>query len=147
MQTKSKTEGFTLIELLIVVAIIGILAAIVFPSYQEYVRESRRADASVALMGLAGAMERHFTVNGTYVGAASGAVPSIYPTQSPIDGSVAYYNLTVNPLAATTYTVNAVRIAGGGQAADKCGTLTLTQDGTRGVTSADAGITAGDCWK
>ena len=145
MQARSRIMGFTLIELLIVVAVVGILAAVAFPSYQEYTRESRRADASVALMGLAGAMERHYTVNGTYVGAASGGVPNVYSSTSPIDGSVVYYNLTVNPLTATTYTLNAAKT--GGQSNDKCGTLTLTQDGTRGVTGADAGITASDCWK
>ncbi len=65
--------GFTLIELMIVVAIIGILAAIAYPSYQEQVQKSRRADCQGALTGLASAMERFFTVNTTYAGAAVGA--------------------------------------------------------------------------
>ncbi|MCP4091353.1 MAG: prepilin-type N-terminal cleavage/methylation domain-containing protein, partial [Gammaproteobacteria bacterium] len=56
-----KSRGFTLIELMIVVAIVGILAAIAYPSYQEQVRKSRRADANGALLGLANAMQRHAT--------------------------------------------------------------------------------------
>ncbi|MFI3186333.1 MAG: prepilin-type N-terminal cleavage/methylation domain-containing protein, partial [Methylococcaceae bacterium] len=58
---KQSQAGFTLIELMVTVAIVGILAAIAYPSYQDSVRKSRRADASGALLGLANAMERHFT--------------------------------------------------------------------------------------
>jgi type IV pilus assembly protein PilE len=46
-------QGFTLVELMIAVAIIGILAAVVYPSYQSHIRKSRRADAKVALAELA----------------------------------------------------------------------------------------------
>ena len=55
------TKGFTLIELMIAVAIVGILAGIAYPSYQDSVRKSRRADAQGALLGFANAMERYFT--------------------------------------------------------------------------------------
>ncbi|MBT5967504.1 MAG: prepilin-type N-terminal cleavage/methylation domain-containing protein, partial [Gammaproteobacteria bacterium] len=51
-------KGFTIIELMITVAIIGILASIAYPSYQESVYKSRRADGKGALLGLANAMER-----------------------------------------------------------------------------------------
>jgi len=54
-------KGVTLMELMIVVAIIGIIAAVAYPSYQEFVMKSRRADAQAALVSFAGAMERHFT--------------------------------------------------------------------------------------
>jgi prepilin-type N-terminal cleavage/methylation domain-containing protein len=59
-------NGFTLIELMIVVAIIGILASIAYPSYQESILKSRRADAKGALLGFANAMERHFTETNSY---------------------------------------------------------------------------------
>ena len=52
------TKGFSLIELMIAVAIVGILAGIAYPSYQESVRDSRRADAKGALLGFANSMER-----------------------------------------------------------------------------------------
>jgi type IV pilus assembly protein PilE len=54
----ASNKGFTLIEVMIVVAIVGILAAVAYPSYQDHVRKSRRAEAQSALMGLAAAMER-----------------------------------------------------------------------------------------
>ena len=61
------TKGFTLVELMIAVAIVGILASIAYPSYQDSVRKSRRADAKGALLGFANAMERHFTENNSYL--------------------------------------------------------------------------------
>ena len=124
---KKSQSGFTLIELMITVAIVGILASIAIPSYQDSVMKSRRADAKGALLGYANTMERHFTVNNTYVGA---------PTNPGTD----YYDITVstNPAAtASTYTLNAA--PKGAQVNDKCGTLTLTHTGVKGANAAD-------CW-
>lgn len=134
MPRQKKENGFTLIELMIVVAIIGILAGIAYPSYQDSVRKSRRSDATGALLGLANAMERHFTETNSYLGAAgtSGTpadtgAPRIYSTQSPIDGGTKYYDLTINAATASTYTLQATPI--GGQASD--GILQVTQTGQR----------------
>ena len=103
-------KGFTLIELMIVIAILGILAAIAVPAYQGSVIKSRRADAQGALTGFANAMERHFTTNNTYGGAAAGGAdtgsPAIFPTQSPLDGSNKYYNLTITAADASTFTAS-----------------------------------------
>jgi len=130
-----------------VVAIIAILAAIAYPSYQEQIRQSRRADCTGALMSFANAMERHFTENGRYTGAAAGGAdtgaPAIFATQCPVDGGTATYNLTI-AAATPTYTLNAAPT--GPQAGDRCGTLTLNQVGQKGITGADAGVTWQDCW-
>ena len=102
-----KGGGFTLIELMITVAVIGILAAIAYPSYMESVAKSRRSNAEGALAGFANAMERHYTETGAYTGAASGGgntgspASSVYPSQSPLDGSTKYYNLTISAATAT----------------------------------------------
>ena len=58
---KQTQPGFTLIELMVTVAIVGILAGIAYPSYQDSVRKSRRSDVEGVLLGLANAMERNFT--------------------------------------------------------------------------------------
>lgn len=103
--------GFTLIELLITVAIVAIISAVALPSYQQYVKKSRRVDAQGALMAFANAMERYYTQNNTYLGAASGGAntgsPAIFASESPLDGSTKYYNLTINAATAVTYTLRA----------------------------------------
>ena len=132
-----KNTGFTLIELMIVVAIVGILAGIAYPSYQDSVRKSRRADAKAALMGFANAMERHFTVKNTYLGAAgtpanpadTGA-PRIFATKSPLDGATKYYDLTIHEATPTTYKLRATPIDPGPQKGD--GFLQITNTQSRG---------------
>ena len=59
-------HGFTLIELMVVVVIVGILAAIALPAYQQQVAKGRRADAVTALSGILQAQERRRSNNGTY---------------------------------------------------------------------------------
>jgi type IV pilus assembly protein PilE len=63
--TKS-AAGFTLIELLIAVAIVGILATVAYPSYQESVRKSHRADGMALVNRIMQAQERYFVTNMTY---------------------------------------------------------------------------------
>lgn len=147
-RTTKKQGGVSLLELMIVVAIIGIIAAIAYPNYQESVRKSRRAECAGALSGLGNAMERFFTVNSTYLGAAAGGgntgAPAIFSVSCPTDGGVATYNLTIQAATGSTYALQAAPI--GPQAADKCGSLTLSNTGLKGVTGQSAGTTWQDCW-
>ena len=122
-------KGFSLIELMVVVAIVAILAMVVYPSYMDSMRQSRSADAQAALQGLAQAMERFYTSNGTYVGAASAGVPTIFSTKTPIDGSDTYYNLTIQSATASAYELAATPDSGGPQAGED--TLTLKSTGER----------------
>lgn len=135
-----KASGFTLIEVLIVVAIIGILAAIAYPSYRQQVLESRRTDGYAALMACAQAQERWYTLNNKY------SDDSACATSSP-EG---YYTVAVDVSACSTtldcYVAVASATAKGGQNADDdCEKLTLNHLGQKNSTKADGTATSG-CW-
>lgn len=143
-------SGFTLIEVMIVVAIVGILSAIAYPSYQQHVRSSRRADAQAALLELAQFMERRFTENNGYDLAPPGldVLDTLPFTQSPRDGT-AVYNLTLLPapaLAANTFILQATPI--GPQVGD--GNMQLAETGAKSWDRDDNGNYAGameNCWR
>ena len=143
-----KQRGYNLVELMIVVAIIGIIAAIAYPSYTESVRKSRRAECAGGLTSLGSAMERYYSVNNTYEGAADGGKdtgdPEVFTPTCPVDGGTATYDLTISAATASTYTVQAAPT--GAQTKDKCGTLTLNNRGGKGISGAATGLTAQDCW-
>ena len=106
-----KMNGFSLIEMMIAVVVIGILASIAIPSYQNYVLNAALNDARTSLMGLSSAMERFRAQNGTYIGAAdANGVPQIYFTQSPESGNP-NFNLRVVNATATSFTISAVAVS------------------------------------
>lgn len=132
--------GFTLIELMIVVVIVGILAAIVYPSYQESVRKSRRAEAKTLLNDAAARQEQYFTQNKQYASTLAQLRMNAtspgrwYSLQEPTvdtsaDGTNIGYTLQANPNNAQTSDT-------------KCGSFTLTSTGVRDAT----GTLPGSCW-
>lgn len=132
-----RSKGMTLIELMITVAVVGILAAIAYPSYQNQVRRSNRADAITALTAMANAQERFYFPNNTYAGTTP---PLGFPVPvAPAGNSQrGFYVLTVTPASTTAFTLTATAVAGGPQASDTgCTVLTLNSTGTK---------TPATCW-
>lgn len=148
MRSRTKPKGFTLIELMIVLAIIGILAAIAYPSYRDSVRKSRRADAKTALLELASWMERNYTLAYQYDQKKDGTaidVDALPFKVVPRDGSTPkFYDITLTNLADNTFTLSAV--PANDQANDPCQTLTLDQAGAKDV-AGGATLTKEECWR
>jgi len=131
---KNKTGGFTLVELMIVIAIVGILAAVGYPSYTSYVTKANRADAISGLLKLAGAMEDYYVNNDTYVGATVAALYGGTTTQEGL------YTLSMSPApTAFAYTLVATPV----KTDAECATLTLNQLGVKGSTGT---ASTSECW-
>ena len=130
---KTQNKGFTLIELMIVVAIIGILASIAYPSYQEYVLRAKRGDGKAAILSAQLAQEKYRANNITYLAVAS---------TSSSDG---YYNYAVTIGAASLASTNYIITATPTFTDASCGNLILTVAAGTETKSASAG-SAADCW-
>ena len=92
-------QGFTLIEMMIVVAIIGILAAIAYPSYQNYVIKTKRTDMMSEMQNIASEIESRKLALGSY-NAISASVKTDFATAYPRQGTQ-LYDVTINPITLT----------------------------------------------
>ena len=132
-------RGFTLIELMIAVAVVGLLSAVAYPSYQQQIAKGRRTDAKQAVLELSQRMERFYTERGTYVGATLGAT-GLYPNTS----SGGYYDLSITTQTLDGFSVKAA--PRGTQAGDACASFLYNQLGEQGV-STGATLSAAKCWQ
>jgi type IV pilus assembly protein PilE len=129
------TRGFTLIEVMIVVVILGILAAIAFPSYQQYVIRGNRTEGMALLNDAAARQERYFSQNNAY---ASTAIKLGLPAVS----ANRLYALSVT---ADSESYKLAATPQGSQARDTtCGKLTLNSLGERGQ---DVKGSTSECWR
>src|SRR5215207_2527923 len=126
---KGTYAGFTLLELMITVAIVAILAAIAYPSYQEHLRKGRRAAVQTLLMDAANREQQYLLDARTYAVGSDAFIQlrvAVPPEVAP------FYTVTVEPAAPTippTYNLRAVPIAGSAQEPD--GEITLDQAGQK----------------
>ena len=129
------SRGFTLIELLVVVLIIGVLAAIALPAYQDRVMTTRRNAAKACILERSQFLERFYTTNLTYAGAN--------PPPCQAQGDLATSYTITQALAARTYTVTATPIGRQLARDTQCGTLSINNTGVK--TKSGSG-TVDFCW-
>ena len=135
-----QSAGFTLIELMIVVAIIGILASIAFPSYLRYVIRTQRSVAQQFMANISSRQEQYILDARAYTDVPSdpgGAVKGLFPISSPEGWTCnatrctnGRYDITMvvdNAAAPPTYTITATAV--GAQVSD--GNVTLNSIGQK----------------
>lgn len=132
-------QGFTLIEMMIVVAIIAILAAVVYPSYTAYIVRAKRSAAQTLLLTLANRQQQYQLDARQYA-------TTLTPLGTVPPDVLANYNVTVvtdNAVAPPTYTVKAAPFGNQQTADTKCGTLSVDQSDAKGISGTG---TVASCW-
>ena len=151
MINKRFQTGFTLMELMIVVAIVGILAAVALPSYKDHVLRTRRVTAASCLMELAQWMERNYATCMTYekTGTPPTCGTAMDSTQLPATScrtdltNFYTFAFATDEPKASTYKIEATPV--GAQANDnKCATLSINHKGEKTESGTS---TAPECWR
>lgn len=140
-------KGMSLLELMIVVAIVAIISAFAYPSYMQYVVNTKRSAATSALLRIADRQQQFFMDNKAFANDLTALGYAANPLVLRDDGNStdagdtdAVYSISLSNVAATTYTITAAPLHGQ-QRDTKCGSLTLTQAGARGNSAGGT-----DCW-
>ena len=150
MKTRAHTRqrGMTLLELMIVVAIVTMIAAFAYPSYTQYVVNTKRTAATSTLLQIADRQQQFFMDNKSFTGDLTNLGFASDPLYVSDDGNSvaagdadAVYIFSLVNVAATTYMAIAAPLAEQLRRDTDCGTLTLNQAGTK-----DALAGGDDCW-
>ncbi len=137
-----KNKGFSLIELMIVVAILGILAAIALPSYSSYVIRSKRTECRAAIMQVMQQQERYFTQQNAYLAYTSTATG--VPIRQFSGDNLVYSACTISSAACSGSNISACVLVTGTPAYTDpvVGNITMQSDGTKGCSGTDQA----KCW-
>ena len=105
IKISKQQQGFTLIEMMIVVAIIGVLAAIAYPNYQQYVIKTKRTDMMSEMQNIASQIESRKLAQGSY-SAISAGIKTEFATAYPRQGT-AMYDVTITDPLVTKWIITA----------------------------------------
>ncbi len=143
-----KKNGFSLIELLIALAIIGILAAIAYPSYVDSVRKSNRSDAIGELNDLSVRLQRCYTTYSTFAPEDGRCdIIDLLKTSDGVKSKGGFYVITGSSFGKTTFTLTAAPVSGKTQAKDySCASFSLDHKGTKIAKNSDGTETTDECW-
>jgi type IV pilus assembly protein PilE len=148
--TKSRNaqRGFSLIELMIVVAIIAIISAFAYPSYDRYVIKTKRSVAQNALLQVADRQQQFFMDNKRFAADITNlgfpANPYVIDdngTSTVASDADAVYSLSLSNVTATTWTATAAPLNSQLSRDTYCGSLTITQTGAKSKSGA-----SDECW-
>ena len=163
-------RGFTLIELMIVVAVIGILAAVAYPAYTDSILKGRRAQGRTAVAELLQQQERYMTQRNCYLAfTTSGAGTATATAPSPATAcggvtatTVPFKTFAGDSLASASYLMSATACPSGSGSASiaecvqvvatpiksdpKAGNLTMTSKGAKSCSGTAASTNPRLCW-
>ncbi|WP_019140515.1 type IV pilin protein [Noviherbaspirillum massiliense] len=144
-----RTRGFTFVEILVVAVVVAILTTMAYPSYQEAVRKSRRAEGKAALMQVMQQQERYYSLHNSYIAFSSGSTGGDekrfkwYSGESPARSA---YEIRAAACKDESIRDCVLLIAEPGTSAVNpghkdaaCGSLTLSSTGEKGADGPD-------CW-
>jgi len=145
---RTRQRGMNLIELLVVVAIVGILGAVAYPSYVRHIVDTKRTASRSVLMQIADRQQQFFMDNKTYAADLTNLGYGADPLVVADDGrevasgdANSVYSISLSNVATTTYTATAAPLNGQLSRDTHCGSMTLNQSGNQSQTGSGT-----DCW-
>ena len=136
-----QSKGLTLIELIIVVAIVGILSAVAYPSYTEYVKKTHRAEITGLLLETAQHLERFYSRNGQYSDVVGPPAVTL-----EVSAGNAFYAVVADRTNGQAFTLTATPIGTAMMKGDKCGSFVIDNTGKRDNLNMAGEAIALLCW-